>query len=108
MPLNVAGPGVPDEPESGKPSVTTRAHPSSAAALGCARVVTLGFPDSGSSGTPGPATFSGMDLEAAAQALAAVLLEESADVLTVYDPVGGYGHPDHVRVHDAGVRAAEI
>ena len=25
--------------------------------------------------------------------------EEAADVLTSYDPDGGYGHPDHVQVH---------
>ena len=30
----------------------------------------------------------------------------AADVLTIYDPAGGYGHPDHVQVHEVGVRAA--
>jgi LmbE family N-acetylglucosaminyl deacetylase len=29
-------------------------------------------------------------------------------VLTVYDPHGNYGHPDHVQVHVVGVRAAEL
>ena len=33
---------------------------------------------------------------------------KSADVLTVYDDHGGYGHPDHVQVHRVGVRAAEL
>jgi LmbE family N-acetylglucosaminyl deacetylase len=37
-----------------------------------------------------------------------VLVEEGADVLTVYDPHGNYGHPDHVQVHVVGVRAAEL
>ena len=37
-----------------------------------------------------------------------ILQEEHADVLTVYDDNGGYGHPDHVQVHRVGVRAAEI
>lgn len=36
------------------------------------------------------------------------LLEESADVLNVYDAAGGYGHPDHVHVHRVGIRAAAI
>ena len=42
------------------------------------------------------------------QRLAAVLEEENADLLTIYDPAGGYGHPDHVQVHRVGTRAAEI
>ena len=35
-------------------------------------------------------------------------MSERADVLTVYDANGGYGHPDHVMVHHVGRRAAEI
>ena len=34
--------------------------------------------------------------------------EERADVLTIYDRNGGYGHPDHVQVHRVGTRAAEL
>jgi LmbE family N-acetylglucosaminyl deacetylase len=40
--------------------------------------------------------------------LARILEEERADVLTVYDPNGVYGHPDHVQVHRVGVRAGEL
>ena len=47
-------------------------------------------------------------LEEAATRLAAILTEESTDVLTVYDEHGGYGHPDHIQVHRVGIRAAEI
>ena len=35
-----------------------------------------------------------------------LLREERADALTVYDPAGGYGHPDHRQVHAAGAYAA--
>ncbi|MDT7571777.1 MAG: hypothetical protein QOE05_1951 [Actinomycetota bacterium] len=81
----------------------------SAAALGCARVEVLGYADSGMYGEAGGAdAFSRADEDAAAERLAAILREESADVLTVYDPVGGYGHPDHVQVSRVGVRAAEL
>lgn len=84
----------------------------SATALGCARVETLGYADSGLDGTAeptGPApTFASADPEDAARRLARILTEEDADVLTVYDPAGGYGHPDHVRVHHVGVRAAAL
>ena len=29
-------------------------------------------------------------------------------MLTVYDPHGNYGHPDHIQVHRVGHRAAEL
>ncbi|QHE68155.1 PIG-L family deacetylase [Rhodococcus sp. WAY2] len=83
----------------------------STALLGAARVVMLHYADSGMAGTPendNPAAFCNADVEQAAARLAAVLVEEAADVVTIYDPNGGYGHPDHVQVHHVGVRAAEM
>ncbi|WP_248959295.1 PIG-L deacetylase family protein [Sphaerisporangium perillae] len=84
----------------------------SAAVLGVARVVLLGYGDSGlgEDGAVGDDrpdnAFIDADIEEAAQRLAAVLKEESADLLTIYDPAGGYGHPDHVQVYRVGQRAA--
>lgn len=82
----------------------------SAAALGCARVELLGYADSGMAGQPSGAAgaFAGAPVEEAAERLARVLREEAADVLTVYDVRGGYGHPDHRQVHHVGVRAAQL
>ncbi|GAA3584826.1 PIG-L deacetylase family protein [Kribbella ginsengisoli] len=82
----------------------------SAEALGCARVVRFGFRDSGwsRSSTPGPGTFSALPADEAAAPLADLLVQEHADALTVYDPAGGYGHPDHKQVHTAGLRAARL
>lgn len=82
----------------------------SASALGVARVVHLGLPDSGfgASATGDPAAFGALDPEQAAAALVEVLRAERADVLTTYDPTGGYGHPDHRQVHRAGAVAARI
>jgi LmbE family N-acetylglucosaminyl deacetylase len=80
-----------------------------ASALGCARVVSLGYADSGL--RPAPAdgdAFVHADVDEAAHRLADVLREERADVLTVYDRNGGYGHPDHVQVHRVGVEAARL
>lgn len=79
----------------------------SAAALGVHRVVCLGYADSGwrDSAVPGP-VFSRLDPTEAAAPLVALLREEHADVLTTYDPSGGYGHPDHVQVHRVGAVAA--
>ena len=83
----------------------------SAQALGVHRLVLLGYPHSGMAGTPDNAradAFCNVDVEVAASRLAQVLVEEGTDVLTVYDPHGNYGHPDHVQVHVVGVRAAEL
>jgi len=83
----------------------------SASALGCARTVLLGYRDSGSSpvlGAPAGPGFADIDVEEAAIRLAEVLRQEAADVLTIYDPAGGYGHPDHVQVNRVGSRAAEL
>ncbi len=79
----------------------------SATALGVARIEVLGYGDSGSGPEPPPAdSFVAAPIDESAARLAAILREEAADVLTIYDPLGGYGHPDHVRVHDVGRAAA--
>lgn len=79
--------------------------------LGVARTEILGYRDSGMVGTPAnedPGCFWRADLEEAAARLATILTEEEAEVLTIYDDHGNYGHPDHVQVHRVGVRAAEL
>src|SRR5205823_145239 len=48
------------------------------------------------------------DVDEAARRLATILQDEDADVLTVYDDHGTYGHPDHIQVYRVGVRAAEL
>jgi len=79
--------------------------------LGVSRLVMLGYADSGMIGTPendAPESFWMASVEDAAQNLAEILRQESADILTVYDDHGGYGHPDHIQVHRVGYRAAEL
>jgi LmbE family N-acetylglucosaminyl deacetylase len=83
----------------------------SAEVLGIHRVVWLGYRDSGMTGwaqNDDPASFLQASTDEAAERLAAVLREESADVLTVYDWHGNYGHPDHIKVHHVGHRAAAL
>jgi LmbE family N-acetylglucosaminyl deacetylase len=83
----------------------------SAAILGASRVAFLGYVDSGMMGTPSndaPDSFWQADVDEAAERLAAILREENADILTVYDDHGLYGHPDHIQVHRVGHRAAEL
>jgi LmbE family N-acetylglucosaminyl deacetylase len=79
--------------------------------LGVARTELLGYRDSGMAGTPAnddPKCFWRADVEEAAARLAAILVEERAEVLTIYDERGNYGHPDHVQVHRVGARAGEL
>jgi N-acetyl-1-D-myo-inositol-2-amino-2-deoxy-alpha-D-glucopyranoside deacetylase len=40
--------------------------------------------------------------------IAAVIQNVHPDVVVSYNADGGYGHPDHVRVHETALRAAEI
>src|SRR5436853_4691571 len=79
--------------------------------LGVSRAEFLGYVDSGMMGTPtndAPESFWQADIEEAAQRLAAILQEENADILTIYDDHGLYGHPDHIQVHRVGHRAAAL
>jgi LmbE family N-acetylglucosaminyl deacetylase len=105
----------------------------SAEILGVARLEWLGYLDSGSRPTTGrfdapdppartdgtdrtdrtddettPRRFADVDPDQAAARLAEILRDERADVLTSYDPNGGYGHPDHVQVHRVGARAGAL
>lgn len=83
----------------------------SAAAIGAQRVEFLGWVDSGMMGEKSnevPYCFWQANVEHAAKRLALILDEEEADILTIYDDNGGYGHPDHIQVHRVGKRAAEL
>jgi LmbE family N-acetylglucosaminyl deacetylase len=83
----------------------------SAELLGVQRVEFLGYVDSGMMGEPTNderASFWQADVDHAARRLALILDEEQADVLTYYDEIGGYGHPDHIKVHEVGRRAGEL
>lgn len=85
----------------------------SAAILGAARTVHLGYADSGYGPVlyedpPGRTRFARADIDEAAGKLAALLTEEQADLLLSYDHQGGYRHRDHVRVHQVGARAGVL
>ncbi len=83
----------------------------SAAILGVSRVEWLGYRDSGMMGTADnddARCFWQADVDEAADRLATIVKDEAADVLTIYDASGHYGHPDHIQVHRVGVRAGEL
>lgn len=104
---------VPDDLAPGETLVDRRRAETerSCTVLGVHRLVWLGYADSGMTGwdqNDHHDSFLQADVEAAAERLAAVLREERADVLTVYDWHGNYGHPDHIKVHTVGHRAAVL
>lgn len=99
------------DPSYGDLGATRRDELAAAArALGVARVVHLGYADSGMAHAPtsGAGRFVDADTQHAARRLAAIVDEEGADVLTGYDAAGGYGHPDHVQVHRVARLAREM
>lgn len=62
------------------------------------------FRDSGMAGSAAatdPRAFAGVPLDAAADAVREVVERIRPHVVITYDAGGGYGHPDHVRTHDA-------
>jgi len=79
--------------------------------LGVHRQVFLDYLDSGMAGESTnhhAGCFAAADVDEAAARLATLLDEESADVLVTYDEHGGYGHPDHIQVHQVGMAAAAL
>ena len=78
--------------------------------LGVAEWENLGYRDSGMIGTEGnrdPRCFWQADLDEAAGRLTWLIRRYRPDVVTTYNDFGGYGHPDHIRVHDVTIRAFE-
>jgi len=68
----------------------------------------LGYRDSdmmGREGNDDPRCFWQADLDEAAGRLTWLVRRYQPDVMTTYNSIGGYGHPDHIRTHDVAVRA---
>ncbi|MGO1317414.1 MAG: mycothiol conjugate amidase Mca [Cellulomonadaceae bacterium] len=70
----------------------------------------LGFVDSGlPEGDPLPplpeGTFATLPLEVAAAPLVELVREFRPQVMTTYDPTGGYPHPDHIQCHNVSMEA---
>lgn len=107
------GEASPEAIPAGQTLADVRARELEAASevLGVSRLEFLGYGDSGMQGEPAnddPACFWQADVDEAAERLAGLLRAESADLITFYDSIGGYHHPDHVQVHRVGLRAAQL
>ena len=82
----------------------------SAKALGLKQVFKLGFRDSGMEGSPdnqNPNALVARPMEEVVESIVRVMREVRPQVVLTFDPVGGYFHPDHIRVHQATVLAFE-
>lgn len=80
----------------------------SADILALKQVFKLGFRDSGMAGSPDnqhPDALVARPMEEAVERIADVMRQVRPQVVLTFDPVGGYFHPDHIRVHQATVLA---
>lgn len=100
-----------DDPESIKPRLAeVRALEVRAAldVLGVEHHEFLGYRDSGMMGTEAndhPDCFWRADFMEATGRLVELIRRYRPEVLVIYDPFGGYGHPDHINVHRIGMAA---
>ncbi|MFC1942478.1 PIG-L family deacetylase [Chloroflexota bacterium] len=79
--------------------------------LGLAGVVHLGYRDSGMLGTDDnkhPEALAVAPVDEVSGRIVKVFRSLKPDVVITHDPIGGYGHPDHIAVHNATVKAFEI
>ena len=76
--------------------------------LGLAGVIYLGYRDSGMSGSPdnkNPESLAMAPVDEVAALMVRIIRELKPDVVITHDAGGGYGHPDHIAVHIATLKA---
>ncbi len=76
--------------------------------LGLSGLTLLGYRDSGMAGAEDnrhPDSLCSASLDEVAGRITRIIRELRPQVVVTFDPYGGYGHPDHIAVHDATVRA---
>jgi LmbE family N-acetylglucosaminyl deacetylase len=79
--------------------------------LGITRVHLLDYRDSGMAGSQDnhhPRSLAAAPLEEVASIIAAIIRQVRPQVIVTFDPIGGYKHPDHIKVHQATVAAFEL
>jgi LmbE family N-acetylglucosaminyl deacetylase len=76
--------------------------------LGFSGLTLLGYRDSGMADTEDnrhPDSLCSASLDEVTGRITRIIRELRPQVVVTFDPYGGYGHPDHIAVHDATVRA---
>ena len=80
----------------------------SAETLGIEEVIFLGYRDSGMIGTPDnehPDAFMQADEEEVIARLVGIVRRVKPQIVLTFEPNGGYGHPDHIAIHNHTVSA---
>jgi N-acetyl-1-D-myo-inositol-2-amino-2-deoxy-alpha-D-glucopyranoside deacetylase len=93
---------------AGVPELRCAEMAAAAGAMGLAGVFYLDYRDSGMYGSPdnqNPGALMNIPIEEVAGKLVALFRRVKPDVVVTHDAGGGYGHPDHVAVHQAVVKA---
>lgn len=73
--------------------------------LGLAGLHFLGYRDSGMTPTPDPRAFVNADPVEATGRIVRLIRAIQPQVIVTFDPFGGYGHPDHIFVHQRTTEA---
>lgn len=76
--------------------------------VGIDEIYFLGFHDSGMAGTKAnknPGNFLQADLEGVVGQIMAILDQVQPQVVITFGPDGDYGHPDHLKIHEATMQA---
>lgn len=76
--------------------------------LGFSEVYMFGYRDSGMPGTPDnnhPDSLHSAEMPDVVRRITRVIREQRPQVVVTFDPFGGYGHPDHVKMHRATTKA---
>ena len=79
-----------------------------AAKIGLRHLYMLDYRDSGMVGTPENADKTNLhqaDLMEVTARVTKIVREQKPQVITTFDPWGGYGHPDHIQIHKAALMA---
>src|SRR5512136_839916 len=76
--------------------------------MGVREVIFLGYRDSGMAGTPEnqhPQAFVNAPAEEVVRQLVEIIRRVRPEVVVTFEPHGGYGHPDHIAIHNYTVAA---
>lgn len=76
--------------------------------MGVRELIVLGYRDSGMAGTPEnelPGAFINAPADEVVRKLVKVIRRVQPEVVVTFEPHGGYGHPDHVAIHNYTVAA---
>ncbi len=100
-------PGVEATPET-LGEVREREMRCAAETMGVDTLYFLDYCDSGMAGTPineDPSSFHQAPLFEVAEKVTRIVRRERPQIILTFDPWGGYGHPDHIKIHQAALMA---